>query len=31
MPLGAISSLLSTLPEMWRETTVGLQYRARVS
>jgi hypothetical protein len=29
MQLGAISSLLSTLPEMWRWTTAGLQYRAR--
>src|SRR5580704_4918728 len=28
MPSGAISSLLSTLPEMWRWTTAGLQYQA---
>lgn len=28
MQLGAISSLLSTLPEMWQWTTAGLQYQA---
>jgi hypothetical protein len=27
MQLGAISSLLSTLPEMWQWTTAGLQYQ----